>query len=366
MNGLKKMKTLRALLMIGVLCMGCDGLVDSSHEGTALAEINGTLSIAEPGSVDGPISIAVAWIDAPEDGVMMFVNIDDPGEPDPYADDPEAAPEPEEDPPLTEQESACPDFEGDAEDEVVCDGTLAPHQTAVCEESAGDVWSLVATEYKSKSLVEFSLPIYELPPQAARVDLSAIDGKGWMAEGIVVAFSDKNGNQRFDKGNSGHTEDRLLSASLLESEDAYYYGKIVFFSENEPQFVKDMFMYAPKKGFSLVIDDGDGVRTVDADQSLPLMPIEASGGDVGLASLQCTDIEYQIDFNGPAPTSATGMCAVAEWGMTAEEIYREWEVQAADPSNPCVIHIYSGFACYTDEGQLPPEWLDLCGMGGML
>jgi hypothetical protein len=316
----------------------------------------------------------VAWLGVPEDGYLSIMMADryDDGDPDPYASDTDGVPvdagtsEPPEPGETPEVEPGCPDFDGDAEEEVVCDGSLAPHQTATCTEVAGDIWSLQAIEYKAKSLIEFSLPIYDLPPNAARVDLGDLGGSGWIAEGIIVAFSDKNNNQRFEKGDLNGAEDRLLSASVLKKMEAYYSGKIIFFSEDESDMISELFTVVPEKGFSLVIDDDDGARKVELSDPVQLVPIEDSGAGVELADLQCKELEYHYDFNGSVPTDSTGECLVAEWqiseeGTSLEETYREWEVSEADSGNPCVIHVSTGFACYADISQLPEEWLDVCG-----
>jgi hypothetical protein len=375
MDDVRQLQKLGAPILLMALCAGCsNGLVDESHEGEPLAEVNGTLSVANPKAVTEPISIAVAWLDAPPGGFDMDMMGQPDTEPahDPYADDTDGIPEVDTgtDPlPEPEEEDACPDFDGDEEGEVTCDGTLAPHQTATCTETAGSIWSLQATEYKAKSLIEFTLPIYDLPPEAARRDLSAAGVDGWMAEGIIVAFSDENGDQRFEKGNLRRIKDRLLSSSVLETPKTRYVGKIVFYSGKDSEETQALFGWALQQGFNLIIEDDEGSRVAPMSHSVELIPLTESGAGVELAALQCTELEYRYDFNGPVPESWTQNCEAGEWGtyypsddgMVTDGTYLEWQNATADPDHPCVIHVSTGFACYSDIGQLPEEWLGICG-----
>jgi hypothetical protein len=373
MNIGRQSMRLGALILMTALCAGCaNGLVDEGHEGEPLAEVNGTLSVANPKAVTEPISIAVAWLDAPPEGFDMDVMDYQDTEPahDPYADDTDGIPEVGTDPPPEpEVEDVCPDFDGDDEGEVACDGTLAPHQTETCTVKAGDIWSLRATEYKAKSLIEFTLPIYDLPPKAARRDLAAIGGDGWMAEGIIVAFADENGDGRFEKGNLKRVKDRLLSSSVLETPKKRYVGKVVFYSGEDSEGMEALFGWSLEQGFNLVIEDGDGSRVMAMSHPVALIPLAESGAGVSLAGVQCTELEYRYDFNGTVPETWTQNCEVCGWAMYYESggemvtdgTYVEWQDSTQDPDQPCVIHVSTGFACYADVGQLPEEWLDVCG-----
>ena len=155
----------------------------------------------------------------------------------------------------------CPEFEGDDESEVACDGTLAPHQTATCREEAEVLWALQSVQYEADSLIEFTLPIYDLPPERARTDATLFGGKGWRSEGIIVAFTDKNGNGQLDPGTPDKLADRVLSASMSFSDESYLSMGLVFLSEpgadmDEMGSLVDVEL---KQGYNIVLaDEGQG------------------------------------------------------------------------------------------------------------
>jgi hypothetical protein len=260
--------------------------------------------------------------------------------------------------------SMCPDFEGDQMDEVTCDGTLAPRQSATCREAVSDgLWSMQAVTYKAKSLLEFSLPIHDLPPEEVMEDLSYMGVNGRMAMGIIVAFADKNGDQVFNKGDADRIEDRLLSASALTTEDEHYVGWVMFLDGESPARHFEISGIL-EQGFNIVIEDEYTVRVVDIDEPISLIPMETSGAGPELAEIQCNNIDYIYDFNGPVPTETPFGCAGFGGGGPGPDgiIINEmgWEVHLEDPANPCAIRVSSGYVCYTDEGQVPETWWDYC------
>lgn len=361
------------------------GLVDNTYQGEPLAVITGTLSVTAPLEQTKNISIGVIWT-----GPRSYEYVD-------------------------------LDFEGDNEEETGC-AFVAPHQTEVVTQSTMDLWPIQSVTYELTSLVEFSVPIYELPPEAARWDLAELGGKGWIAGGIVAAFSDVNGNGIFDRGTPDNLTDRLLSLSYAYSEEdeTEYMAQIIFVhNEGDKKFLDELYYdeLDLQQGFNLMELINDEVYLRNLDYPIQLSPIrEDTVVGSQLMEMQCSEIEYTVEFNAPMPVPTelywiSSHCEAWGTGVYAGEDESEFDggsgaddgtmegdegsmeggdgamedvggmetdfgapddeplegliaadlrAQELHPANPCKIREWHWFACFDDGVEAPDMWMDLC------
>jgi hypothetical protein len=62
--------------------------------------------------------------------------------------------------------------------------------------------------------INFKLPLLELPPEAARVDLSTVGGSGTFAMGYVIAFVDEDGDGELDLGQLDVEPEQVVARSV--------------------------------------------------------------------------------------------------------------------------------------------------------
>jgi len=337
-----------AAALIALSACGENGLVDKTYQGEPLATVHGSLSIDTPASGQ-KISIAVAWLN--------YESHDDP--------------------------SQSLDFVGDDEGEVACDGTPAPFQTATYRSRGPGLWALQSVAYEATSLVSFQLPIMDLPPEAARMDLSYLQlGDGWMAMGLLIAFLDKDGDGEFDVASPETEGDKLLAVSINES-DEYEYEGIVYYLNgtlSDEDWVQEAYSEL-KQGYNIEvweaaaeIDEetgemtGEETVTRDINQTVQLFtPVPMISYE--MMDLQCSEVEHIVEFNNPeiseADIEALG-CAMGQSEMDDSEgniepgpISVMWSGGVADPNNPCVVREIRGFVCFPPNG-IPADWQGPC------
>ena len=362
-----EMRVLAVALLVPFV-MSCNdevsGLVNEKYEGETLANIKGTLSIESPEAYDGPISIALvwrhAWTETEEDYKAHMAD--------------------------QENDTACTGFLGDELSGLSCDGTLLAEQTTTCRQKApiSIYKNPQEIEYKAASLMEFSLPVYELPPEEVRVDLSKTGGSGWKAEAVVVAFLDKDDNGEFDRGNPDQAGDLLVASSLgsYPGEDGETKpGGSVYFLDgtlgpDSNILIDDGDL---KQGFNLLEFDMNPVncRVLENSESISLYPYQYRNETVfRTVSLHCDEVEARYIFNGSGPVPGEGNRNCMQAVTTSDtpdrdyplpslapgqKLYQWWYNEVDPEDNPCIIYARSGAVCYTDESQIPEGWESACG-----
>lgn len=332
-----------AVTMLLVIC-GCDdkGLVDQNYQGDPLATVNGSLSIdAPPGGQK--ISIAVAWLN------------------DSYGED---------------DVETTPNFVGDEEGEVSCDGIPAPYQSETYRAPGMTLFALQSAAYEATSLVSFQLPILELPPESARTDLADMNvGEGWVAFGVLIAFLDENGDEKFDAATPETSGDTLLAVSVKETGDIEYQGIVVYVNGT---FIDDPYVqefYGDfSQGFNIQVLEynlatDEETLTTDSHQTVRLFTPDPFVA-YEMADLQCSEIEITVDFNESFARDDYGeamTCWVSQSEMDSSDpteivegsLSLGWNDGAADPNNPCIIRESKGFVCFPGS-NISDEWWDFC------
>jgi hypothetical protein len=322
-----------------IACDDKSGLVDENYKGEPLATVNGTLSISSPEG-GGKISVAVAWLSAEDGGDLYW-----------------------------------PDFIGDEEGEVACDGTPAPYQHEPFRANTTGLWALQAVEYEATSLINFKLPIMELPPESARQDLAEWNnGEGWHATGIIIAFIDKDADGQYDASTPDTVGDTFIAASENLTEDSEYVASVTYLNGTLSDDAKEFWGHL-KQGFNLEIEKenyetGEEEFTSDLEATIDLFPPNDATLWEELVELQCSEVEYQVEFNksfsrDDYSDSFFGCMSLAVDGSTAEDgpslISLSWDDGTIDPENICVVHEMEGAVCFSNE-ELPQEWMDFCGL----
>ena len=392
------------LVAVAIVDGSCDGrqngLVDEKYKGRPLAVINGSISIDAPEAIDAPISIAVAWLSADD---LSYYNDSFYNDYDEYYDDTAAettvVPGDVKDGDSVEEsdyeayyDNMCPPpLQGTSDlSAESCNGTIGAPYTETCRSVNDNFWSMQASEYKAESLLKFTLPIYELPPSQARTDLTVIGGKGWFAEGIIVAFTDKNGNGRFDMGTPEKKRDQVISSTYLDTGDEYYLGWVVYFDGAIPKGsqVNGRYNVTLKQGINLIVEEEPGMRFLSPDEPIALVPVDVKRTGAEFVALQCAEAEYVIENNVSPPEEGVDDCAsigkeMSQSGISVDgdtemtidagvadadeplhiERYTEiiWWTEFVKPDNPCVVYVKRASVCMTGDAELPEGWDNICG-----
>jgi len=172
---------------------GCDRLLDGEHAPPPLAVVRGMAQggLGEPTEIPAHVSLAIAWLPAPRsERAVAGIPLD------PL-------------PPLGS--TACVTLE--PWEPAACDGTPVRGRS-LCR------WTVPAplvraVENDRQDLLHFEVPIYELPPAAARVDLSRQGGHGTFALGYVAAFDDEDGDGIFRYGTPETPPEPILARSVV-------------------------------------------------------------------------------------------------------------------------------------------------------
>ena len=342
------------LFVFGCVVIGCndDGLVDESYQGEPLATVNGSLSIEAPASGE-KISIAVAWLN---DGAYS-------------------------------EREYTPDFDGDDESEVACDGTPAPYQTETYRLPGKEAFALQSVAYEATSLTNFGLPILDLPPESARTDIASLDiGEGWMAYGLLIAFLDKNGDGIFDAATPETEGDTLLAVSYQETEGKYYQGIVQYLNgtfidnsngDDNYTVVPDIYREL-SQGFNIQIlewneETDEETITTSKDQTVrlftpdPLIAYE-------MTDIQCSEFEITVDFNKSFSREDYNddmSCWASQEIVDSSDptelvegpLLMGWEDYTSGPNNPCIVRESKGFVCFPGS-SISDEWSDFCDIDG--
>ena len=346
--------------------------------------VKGQISIDDPGSIVGPISIAVTWFAAQELDEYSG-DVDYPGEiddeedwcTDSNADDTQDVADATdviaaEDGDLTDEvaeETYCPNiYMPDFEDFETCDGSMGEYATDTCRTEVSENASSKSIEVTPESSVSFELKLKKRPPKSSRVDLAAIGGEGWYAEGVVIGFTDSDGDKTFDASTPDEIKDTLLFTSYYETEDTYYLAWVVYLAGTFPDddMMADWFDVPLQQGFNVIVEDYEGTRRLDDDEAVTLFSVDTTA-NADMAYLACSEIEYRSEMNVPLPEEGITGCMAMGTGWEGEDgememmTVAQWIKETPDTENICVIDQQSAAICVTEESQYPESWEAVCG-----
>ncbi|HEU4382143.1 MAG TPA: hypothetical protein VFR85_01470 [Anaeromyxobacteraceae bacterium] len=256
--------------MAAALAAGCGGLADGDYGGEPLAVIQGTL--APPSGqvrVAGELSLALLWAPAADHGALLNLL--------------GAASGPAVDASYTE---ACIDVA--PRTEPLCDGTPARGDRR-CDWTDRRLGSLLrVVDYQAHLPGGFEIAIRELPPEAARYDLSRQGGFGSFALASVVAFDDVNLDGAFRLGRPGSPPEPTLAMSGHQTYDpdpdrprrsylVAYLAGLIDHQQIDPAYA-EVLLFLPQ-GFSVWVEDewldGDGRTTASGRLWQPIeVPVE--------------------------------------------------------------------------------------------
>jgi hypothetical protein len=190
---------------------GCGELADDQTTPSPLGTIHGRLTSRNPPTSKGRVAMAVFW-DEKNYAAGLVAPIDVVVE----------NPDPEK----------CKDLDTDKQ---YFDGT--PWESRiVCKARQSHTSELAETvSYEPHFPVRFEIPVVNVPPRAARVNLGKFGGSGTFAMGSVMAFIDADRDREFDFGKVGKAPEEAiaLSTGMPAGEDGSFVSNWVVYLDGE-------------------------------------------------------------------------------------------------------------------------------------
>jgi hypothetical protein len=245
-----------------LLPFGCGGLTSSQYGGTTLATVEGKLTTSSASQSDAPIGITIFWYGstAPAGATLA-------------SGDPQAAP------------LSCP----------------APAHLS--DSTAVSQWGNFVGQsvvYQPHFPIDFSLPITQVPPRSAQLDLGPLGGSGTMATGFVVAYQDLNGNGSYDFGTPTRDPEPIIATSrtyVLLFLDGHLAGSTVALPGAPANF--------DTQGFSVLHFDGTSALP-PAPLSTPITLVAEP--TVETAELGCQTTQEDVVHDASPVAGATHSC----------------------------------------------------------
>jgi hypothetical protein len=274
---------LPSLALVGATLLGgCGKLADQHTSPPPLLTLHGTLTERPAALVgDAPLAVAILWgVKNSQSDYHLPPGLLDGGA------------------------AACP---------------LAPR--TVDETESGSVFVTQSVAFQPEFPVAFQLPLTELPPSTAQVDLTRIPGGSGVASvGQIIVYQDGNGNGRFDFPSPGTpSPDRIVAGSW----DFVFYLDGVLPTE-----------IAPKDDPSQ-LDLADGLSI---PQGFSLVEIVWTPPYVNQVLSATTALTFTADK--PGDTNSLGLCATK---------LVHWTVTASAPDD-------GSFPCYYQGHWYQPIW----------
>ena len=215
--------------------------------------------------------------------------------------------------------------------------------------------------------VNFELPVLELPPEAARVDLAQVGGSGTFAMGHVIAFVDADGDGELDLGRLDVEPEQVVARSMgnpvpnSRSKSSYWVvyldGKID--AANALPSVKETLAALPQ-GFSLwhTVETAAEDPTQAPLREREVLPISThvqmySDPELSRSDLYCEEWQFETQFVAEPFTPEYGYSFCTDGG-------REYE--ARKPSEPAGTCRFKGdyyrrnISALSLGDELPADW----------
>ncbi len=204
-----------------------------------------------------------------------------------------------------------------------------------------------AVQYQAQFPINFSIPVTQVPPASAQLDLAAQGGHGTLAFGFLIAFEDANQNGVFDLGSPGVAPEHVLASSLKDDGSS---TALVFLDGTLPPTAPWPQGIAP--GFSFFAAQNGAVQVLAADTTLSLATAASTLVNDYACSAQAFHVEVQAEPAVGSPFSCGDILAAD--GTLYEKRAVTWF--AVVGLTACVREITMGQRCIEPTVSLPSNW----------
>ena len=303
---------------LGLTLIACgdseSGLVNEDFPGEPIAKISGEMSATDTSNLNGEVSLALVWYNE-----NFRVNIV------PY-------------PP--------------APDDFSCNGEPNPERTVdeVVWETP-DRWFTQATTFEGSFPLRFEMPLYDLPPTDAMLDIDEAFGTGKLAFARFLVFVDSNGNGVFDPPSPYQTIDRVLALD---------YSMAVIYLDGTLNPDPETGEASPiPQGFSIEVvsldDAGQSVAQYFAPEEGVGLAIPADEAERRFAERwTCTSLAVRNEYGGAIPDGFELDELLCDQSGRDYSQYNLSRIDALDAS--CILRRHIRQACITPNAPLPADW----------
>jgi hypothetical protein len=185
-----------------------------------------------------------------------------------------------------------------------------------------------------------------VPIAAARTDLSASGGSGYVAGGWLIAYLDANGNGQFDPGTPGSPPDPIQATSFDPSGPG---SRLILYLAGQP----GPGGVGPPADIQQGANVIDPTGAVDPTLLVPLFPPAPPGApqEPVYAYLSCSQLEHREELGGPPPPGAEISC-----GHPQEPGHEVYSFSQTRRPGPCVLLTRHGTICRPAGSPRPADW----------